>query len=105
MLRSFDYAAYASLFASTPSRPAEFTRLEPWAAAVADMDDGRRSCAATSTSAATRCSFRPISPTRDALLRFFVLDKALYELNYEMNNRPDWIRIPLWGIFDLLQDA
>jgi maltose alpha-D-glucosyltransferase/alpha-amylase len=32
----------------------------------------------------------------------FVLDKALYELNYELNNRPDWARIPLGGILDLL---
>jgi maltose alpha-D-glucosyltransferase/alpha-amylase len=39
---------------------------------------------------------------RDALLRRFVLSKAIYELNYELNNRPDWIRIPLWGIFDML---
>jgi maltose alpha-D-glucosyltransferase/alpha-amylase len=39
---------------------------------------------------------------RDALLEMFVLDKALYELNYELNNRPDWVRIPLRGILDLL---
>ena len=39
---------------------------------------------------------------RDELLRFFVLDKALYELNYELNNRPDWLRIPLTGILRLL---
>ena len=40
---------------------------------------------------------------RDALLELFVLDKALYELNYELNNRPDWVRIPLHGIFELLE--
>jgi predicted trehalose synthase len=33
-----------------------------------------------------------------ALLNAFVLDKALYELSYELNNRPDWVRIPLIGI-------
>jgi predicted trehalose synthase len=32
----------------------------------------------------------------------FVLEKALYELDYELNNRPDWVRIPLTGIFELL---
>jgi len=42
---------------------------------------------------------------RDALLQLFVLDKALYELNYELNNRPDWVRIPLRGIFELLEDS
>jgi maltose alpha-D-glucosyltransferase/alpha-amylase len=31
-----------------------------------------------------------------------MLDKALYELNYELNNRPEWVRIPLWGILDLI---
>jgi maltose alpha-D-glucosyltransferase/alpha-amylase len=47
--------------------------------------------------------FLPVeSSHRAALLRFFMLEKALYELNYELNNRPDWVRIPLWGILDLL---
>ena len=32
------------------------------------------------------------------LLRAFVLDKALYELGYELNNRPDWVHIPLTGL-------
>jgi predicted trehalose synthase len=42
---------------------------------------------------------------RDALLELFVLEKALYELDYELNNRPDWVRIPLRGISDLLRTA
>ena len=59
------------------------------------------SCAAIWESPKVR--FLPAKPAqREMLLRFFVLDKALYELNYELNNRPDWVRIPLWGIFDLL---
>ena len=37
-----------------------------------------------------------------AVLNLAMLQKVLYELNYELNNRPDWVRIPLWGIFDLL---
>jgi maltose alpha-D-glucosyltransferase/alpha-amylase len=31
-----------------------------------------------------------------------MLDKALYELGYELNNRPDWVRIPLIGLLKLL---
>jgi predicted trehalose synthase len=31
-----------------------------------------------------------------------LLEKAIYELGYELNNRPDWIRIPLQGILDLI---
>ena len=31
-----------------------------------------------------------------------MLDKAFYELSYELNNRPDWVRIPLRGVLALL---
>jgi predicted trehalose synthase len=37
------------------------------------------------------------------VLRAFMLDKAVYELEYELNNRPDWVRIPLTGILKLLR--
>ena len=37
------------------------------------------------------------------LLNVYLFDKALYELGYELNNRPDWVRIPLTGILQLLQ--
>ena len=36
------------------------------------------------------------------VINAYVLDKALYELGYELNNRPDWVRIPLAGIVSLL---
>ena len=45
----------------------------------------------------------PNDAQRDELLQLLVLDKALYELNYELNNRPDWLRIPLAGILSLLR--
>jgi maltose alpha-D-glucosyltransferase/alpha-amylase len=32
------------------------------------------------------------------MLDFYLLDKAIYELRYELNNRPDWVGIPLEGI-------
>jgi len=35
------------------------------------------------------------------LLETFLLDKALYELEYELNNRPTWVRIPLAGILSI----
>ena len=37
------------------------------------------------------------------LLGVFMLEKAVYELGYEMNNRPDWLIVPLMGILELLQ--
>jgi maltokinase len=41
----------------------------------------------------------------DHLLRIFELEKAVYELRYELNNRPDWVSIPVAGIARLLEDA
>jgi maltose alpha-D-glucosyltransferase/alpha-amylase len=101
MVRSFSYAAYAALFAHAASRPAEFERLEPWA----------RLWQTWASAAFLRGYFVTIGdalfvPTeasqREALLRLWMLDKALYELNYELNNRPDWLRIPIRGVLGLL---
>ena len=33
-----------------------------------------------------------------AMLGVYLIDKALYELLYELDNRPTWVRIPLWGL-------
>ena len=38
----------------------------------------------------------------EALLRNFLLEKAAYEVQYELNNRPSWVGIPLRGILDQL---
>ncbi len=104
MLRSFDYAAFAALFAFTKDRPDDFDRLAPWArlwqtwTSAAFLKAYRE--------AAGGASFLPPDPaTFAALLRAFTLDKALYELLYELNNRPDWVRIPLQGILALLEQA
>ena len=104
MLRSYHYAAYAGLFAFTKDRPDDFARLEPWAdlwyqwAAVAFLRGYRQ--------AARGADFIPKAPSEFAgLLAGFMLGKAFYELAYELNNRPDWVRIPLQGILDLLKGS
>jgi maltose alpha-D-glucosyltransferase/alpha-amylase len=103
MLRSLDYAAYAGLFAFTQERPDDFAPLEPWAQLWQQW-----------ASAAFLRAYRdtagdvPFLPTQSgafaALLDTFLLDKAFYELVYELNNRPDWVRIPLRGVLGLLGD-
>jgi maltose alpha-D-glucosyltransferase/alpha-amylase len=103
MLRSFGYAAYAGLFAHASTRPGQFAQLEPWARiwqtwASAAFLKGYLTSAGGAL-------FIPADPAhRDALLHLYLLDKALYELNYELNNRPDWIRIPLKGILDIVNN-
>ena len=47
----------------------------------------------------------PHAHVQETFLRAYLLEKALYEIMYEVNNRPDWIAIPLSGILDLLQTA
>jgi maltose alpha-D-glucosyltransferase/alpha-amylase len=101
MLRSFSYAAYAGLFKYVASRPSELARLEPWAR-IWQAWTTAAFLRGYFTAAAGSLFIPAASSQRDALLQLFVLDKALYELNYELNNRPDWVRIPLRGIVDLL---
>jgi maltose alpha-D-glucosyltransferase / alpha-amylase len=49
--------------------------------------------------------FLPSDPDHTAvLLDAFLLEKAIYELGYEMNNRPEWVDIPLTGIAEVLGD-
>jgi maltose alpha-D-glucosyltransferase/alpha-amylase len=104
MIRSFSYAAYAGLFGHVASRPSERERLEPWAR-IWQTWTTAAFLRGYFTSAAGSLFIPAASSQRDALLRLFVLEKALYELNYELTNRPDWVRIPLKGIFELLGDA
>jgi maltose alpha-D-glucosyltransferase/alpha-amylase len=47
----------------------------------------------------------PTREERQVLLDAYLLEKAVYELGYELNNRPDWIRIPLQGIRQLWDAA
>jgi maltose alpha-D-glucosyltransferase/alpha-amylase len=44
----------------------------------------------------------PSDPDTGLLLEFFLLEKCIYEIGYELNNRPDWLEIPLRGLHALL---
>ncbi len=100
MLRSFSYAAQASLINYATRHPAHLARLEPWA------DFWERSVGAEFLRAyweTTRnAEFLPTdSGGFRRLLDAFLIDKAIYEVLYELNARPAWVRIPLMGILSL----
>src|SRR5436190_9119505 len=103
MLRSFHYAPYAVVFgraAGSIIRPEDATLLEAgatfwhkWVGAAFLRAYLERSAGA-----------RHLPGTREeihVLLDAHLLEKALYEVGYELNNRPEWVRIPLRGISDL----
>jgi trehalose synthase-fused probable maltokinase len=101
MIRSFSYAAYAALFAVTVHAPDDYAMLEPWADTWQQWaSDAFLNGYLAGMEAA------PLMPAdavvRDRVLGAFILDKALYELGYELNNRPEWVRIPLVGIRKLI---
>jgi maltose alpha-D-glucosyltransferase/alpha-amylase len=100
MLRSFSYAAATALEAAALSRPDDRARLAPWADTWERLSSNafRRGYMGT----AGEGSFLPSLPDDvSTLLQAFVMDKALYELGYELNNRPDWVQIPLRGLLSL----
>ncbi len=103
MMRSYSYAARAALFAFATNSPEQGARLEPWADAwqhwSADAFLGGYlavpgAAELTGTHAARRL-----------ILSAFMTDKALYELAYELDNRPDWVGIPLSGIRKLVRQS
>jgi maltose alpha-D-glucosyltransferase/alpha-amylase len=100
MLRSFSYAVYSTLISYTSRHPESFASLEPWARLW-------ERCVAREFLRAYRETAReaPFLPSNAAdfreMLQVFLIDKALYEVLYELNARPAWIRIPLMGIMSV----
>ena len=104
MLRSFQYATYAVLFGhgSGAIRPEDAAHLvgpaefwHRWVEAIFLREYVQE---------ARKSSFLP--PTAEQfrlLLESYVLEKALYEIVYELNHRPEWVTIPLRGILHIIR--
>ena len=104
MLRSFHYAAWAGLYERIKHGSLEYRRLpefEPW----------MRLWYQGVGSAYLRAYLKTMGPSEVvpqsqedllAMLPAYLLNKAVYEMGYELNNRPPWLRIPLQGILQLL---
>jgi maltose alpha-D-glucosyltransferase/alpha-amylase len=100
MLRSFSYAAYAALFAFTVHSSTEYPTLEGWGDEWEHWVSNAFFAEYLGTMAPS--GLLPADDSIDPFLQALVLDKALYELGYELNNRPDWVRIPLIGLLKVL---
>jgi len=104
MLRSFHYAAHSALIkqASLLSKPEDdMPLIQHWAqywytwVSVEFLN--------SYLDIMSNTGLLPEDPEQlKILLDAFLLDKALYEVNYELNNRPDWVTVPIQGIIHLL---
>ncbi|MFZ5999729.1 MAG: alpha-amylase, partial [Bacteroidota bacterium] len=98
MMRSFHYAAFGKILLNENYRERDLEFLEQWAeqwqhyvsrfylgAYLDRLGMGNK-----------------LSYEDDVLIRTYLLEKAIYELGYELNGRPDWVNIPLRGIYYLV---
>jgi maltose alpha-D-glucosyltransferase/alpha-amylase len=101
MVRSFSYAAFSALeqFLSgeggskvNPDKFFTWAKLWQNSASAAFLD---AYCATISA------DLLPPPEQAQALFTAYLLEKALYELLYELNNRPAWLRIPIGGILSM----
>ena len=91
MIRSFDYARATVLKSANAAIPEEQVLL------TAALDDWL-----AETAAAFLKGYGEIDQN---LLKFFLIDKALYEIVYEASHRPDWLSIPVDGLLNILSEG
>jgi maltose alpha-D-glucosyltransferase/alpha-amylase len=104
MIRSFDYASFSAVRQLAEARPAAEPRMRQLAEAWRHRAvDGFR---AAYRKTMRGCVGYPASKKQaGAMLAFFTLEKAIYEVSYELANRPSWVDIPLNGILGILTKA
>jgi maltose alpha-D-glucosyltransferase/alpha-amylase len=97
MLRSFSYARWSALRRVARS-PEDLEALQ------APAHDWELACRAAYLRAytATMAAAEPALSVPSGLLELYELQKALYELRYEIHNRADWVQVPLRGLLDAL---
>jgi maltose alpha-D-glucosyltransferase / alpha-amylase len=104
MLRSFGYAAQVGLMSHVARRPGDLERLMPWTQVWE-----RSVCGVFLHAYLDTVAESGLVPddraALEGLLEAFLLDKVLYELRYELDNRPAWLRAPLVGLLALGLDS
>jgi len=98
MMRSIHYAAFGKILLNENYRDRDLASLENWA----DQWQHYVSRFYLGAYMERLGMGSELSPENDILLRIFLLEKAVYELGYELNSRLDWVSIPLRGIHYLM---
>lgn len=101
LIRSIDYSATSALERALKLAPDEQGKLE---AALADWRDREAAAfVAAYREIMTNTRLWPADPqAADRMLDFFLLEKMLAEVEYELSQRPEWLRVPLNGILRIL---
>jgi maltose alpha-D-glucosyltransferase/alpha-amylase len=101
LIRSIDYSTIAALDRALKVAPDEHGKLA--AALVTWRDRSIAAFLAAYREYMTDNRLWPEDPAfADRILNFFLLEKAFYEIEYEIAHRPDWIRVPLTGVLQIL---
>ena len=101
MIRSFHYAVYSLYYERKNEQISDWTSLLSWLEIWFHYVSGRFLQAYLATIKGS--SLLPDDTEGfNLLLNAFQIEKSLYELNYELNNRPDWLLIPIKGILQLI---
>jgi len=106
MLRSFSYVAFAALKQYNETHAlggelADSSALRSWAE-VWKNSASREFLNAYRKTIAANPSLLPPPSEAQTSLNAYVLEKAFYELQYELDNRPGWVHIPIAGILSML---
>ncbi|MFM9840809.1 MAG: maltose alpha-D-glucosyltransferase [Cyclobacteriaceae bacterium] len=94
MMRSFHYAAFGKILLNENYREKDLEFLEEWA----EQWQHYVSRFYLGAYLEKMGMEKSLSPENEILIRTYLLEKAVYELGYELNGRPDWVNIPLRGI-------
>ena len=103
MIRSFDYAVHTALAGHTSPtlRPEDKPALEQWGRFWYTWVSAQFLHSYLAGIQGTGLVPSDPSDLR-TLLDAYLLDKAAYEVSYELNNRPEWVHVPLRGMLRLL---
>lgn len=103
MIRSFHYAVFSAFMNQAGIRSEDAAGLEPWiepwyhCVSSVFLHSYRET--------AGNAAFLPRKREHlETLLQVYLLEKAVYEVGYELNNRPEWLLIPFRGIEHILKE-